>query len=82
MEKIIYCTTIEVYTTAWDEDKCPYEKSVTAFEDLFLSKKDAIRYAQKKSAKYVESLARVFACTITQNGVQERKQVYRKYCKH
>lgn len=85
METNIYEVTLEIYTEQTDMDMCAYWEWEIIFNDLFATKRAAIRVCQSKFSKqplndYVKKVhAQVCRLTITDKGATGRKRIYNQF---
>lgn len=85
MEYKVYQVVVSREVEAVDMDCCPIWEDEPIVDDIFASKKEAIRIAQSRFDrqqlnKYVRSVwAAVYSRTITDKGMQNGTRIYNKY---
>lgn len=85
MKRFIYRTIVQREQELHDIDRIPYWDYTTIKEELFATKTDAIRFAQKQFAKrfynrYIRSwYVEVRRAELTRNGAKQFKRIYRLY---
>lgn len=86
MEYTVYTVLADRGCIEYDSDRIPYDSGERFFEDMFASKKEAIRKAQRIIAKqplndYVSfKHVRVISQSITDKGMSKKgKLIYRIY---
>ena len=85
METIVYNVALDIQCEQYDMDQCRYLDWGTEFENMFATKRAAIKVAQSKFAKqpvndYVKAVhAAVYKITITDKGMTGRKRIYNLY---
>lgn len=82
MEYKVYKTVVSVTYQDVDIDRCPIEVDKIVYENLFSSKKEAIRQAQKQFAKRkITTWSVVYRMTIGDKGILrgQSKRIYNLY---
>ena len=77
MEITLYRVIAEREVEEWDADRVPYITSERFLDDLYPTKIDAIRVAQKTHSKRI-CYVRVLRIVIGKRGEQSSKLVYKK----
>lgn len=81
----VFKTEVILTVESVDQDCCRVWEDETVYNNVFYSRKNAVRMAQKKFAKYHLNnrvnriLSKVTALSITEKGMKPLGVIYRKY---